>query len=86
VNLASRLEGVSGRGRIIVSEQTYQAVKASEPELAATFVEQAPVQVKGISGYVRNYEVPWKQTEAATTPKASAVSTISTTPADAAKA
>ena len=61
VNLASRLEGVSGRGRIIVSDQTYDQVNAVDPELAATFIEQTPVQVKGISRLVRNFEVPWKE-------------------------
>lgn len=65
VNLASRLEGVSGRGRIIISEQTYAQVKKVDPELAATFVEQSPVKVKGISNEVRNYEVPWKIAEGA---------------------
>lgn len=65
VNLASRLEGVSGRGRIIISEQTYAQVKKVDPELAATFVEQAAVKVKGISNAVRNFEVPWKIAEGA---------------------
>jgi class 3 adenylate cyclase/CHASE2 domain-containing sensor protein len=63
VNLASRLEGVSGRGRIIVSHQTYEQVKAADPALAATFIEQPPVTVKGISSAVRNYEVPWKEAQ-----------------------
>ena len=61
VNLASRLEGVSGRGRIIVSHRTYEQVKAVDPQLAATFVEQPAVTVKGISTAVRIYEVPWKE-------------------------
>jgi class 3 adenylate cyclase/CHASE2 domain-containing sensor protein len=65
VNLASRLEGVSGRGRIIVSQRTYEQVKAADPELAATFIEQPAVTVKGISTAVRIYEVPWKQSEPA---------------------
>jgi adenylate cyclase len=72
VNLASRLEGVSGRGRIIVSQITYEDVKKFDAELAATFVELEPVKVKGIRDAVRIYEVPWKETEAA--PAAVAVS------------
>jgi hypothetical protein len=36
-------------------------VKISDPELAATFVEQPSVTVKGISTAVRIYEVPWKE-------------------------
>ena len=65
VNLASRLEGVSGRGRIIVSQITYEDVKKFDAELAATFVELEPVKVKGIREAVRIYEVPWKETETA---------------------
>jgi class 3 adenylate cyclase/CHASE2 domain-containing sensor protein len=68
VNLASRLEGVSGRGRIIVSQRTYDQVKAADPELAATFIEQAAVTVKGISTAVRIYEVPWKEMTRASGP------------------
>jgi len=67
VNLASRLEGVSGRGRIIVSQRTYEQVKEADPELAGTFVEQPPVTVKGISSAERIYEVPWKQIGTETT-------------------
>jgi adenylate cyclase len=63
VNLASRLEGVSGRGRIIVSQRTYEHVKRFDETLAATFVELPPVTVKGISAPVRIYEVPWKLPE-----------------------
>ena len=68
VNLASRLEGVSGRGRIIVSQITYEDVKKFDAELAATFVELEPVKVKGIREAVRIYEVPWKETESAAAP------------------
>jgi adenylate cyclase len=68
VNLASRLEGVSGRGRIIVSEGTYEDVKKFEPELAATFVELDPVKVKGIRDAVRIFEVPWKEAAPGTVP------------------
>jgi adenylate cyclase len=60
VNLASRLEGVSGRGRIIIGESTYLDLKKYEPQLAAIAVELAPVQVKGIKQAVKIYEVPWK--------------------------
>lgn len=60
INLASRLEGVSGRGRIIVGESTCQHVKRDDPQLAATFVELDPVMVKGISQPVKIFEVPWK--------------------------
>jgi class 3 adenylate cyclase len=60
VNLASRLEGVSGRGRIIISEATFSELQRDDPVLAATCVEQPAATVKGFRKPVRIYEVPWK--------------------------
>ena len=60
VNLASRLEGVSGSGRIIISDLTYFQLLRHAPELAATCMELFPVTVKGIRDAVRIYEVPWR--------------------------
>ncbi len=60
VNLASRLEGVSGSGRIIISDTTYQQLLRHDPKLASTCVELFPVTVKGIRAAVRIYEVPWR--------------------------
>lgn len=65
VNVAARLEGVSGRGRIIVSYATYEEVKRFDPALAATFVELQATTVKGIRDAIRIFEVPWKQAAAA---------------------
>lgn len=59
VNLASRLESVSGHGRIIISEATYQHLRRDDPELAATCRELAPERVKGFRAPVKIYEVPW---------------------------
>ena len=64
VNLASRLEGLSGRGRIYISESTYQCLVRTEPELAKTCVAQALQKVKGIHTALLVYEVPWMDTEA----------------------
>jgi class 3 adenylate cyclase/CHASE2 domain-containing sensor protein len=61
VNLASRLEGVSGSGRIIISDLTYFQLLRHAPELAATCVELFPVTVKGLKDAVRIYEVPWQE-------------------------
>lgn len=61
VNLASRLEHVSGRGRIVIGENTYDEIMKYEPEYAATFEELEPVIVKGIANAVRNFVVPWKE-------------------------
>lgn len=60
VNLASRLEGVSGRGRIIIGEATHRELCRDDPALAAQCAELAPVTVKGITQPVRIFEVPWK--------------------------
>ena len=63
VNLASRLEGVSGRSRIIISENTFRDLKRDDPKLAATCVELEAVKVKGIADAVKIYEVPWKRVD-----------------------
>jgi len=60
VNLASRLEGVSGSGRIIISDTTYNHLLRHAPVVAAKCTELFPVQVKGIKNAVRIYEVAWK--------------------------
>ncbi len=61
VNLASRLETVSGRGRIIISESTLAEIIQDDPALALACVELPAVNVKGIRTAVRIYEVPWRE-------------------------
>ncbi|MBC8001197.1 MAG: CHASE2 domain-containing protein [Opitutaceae bacterium] len=60
INLASRLEGLSGRGRIIIGETTYRELQRLDPDVARTCVELAPTMLKGFKQAVRNFEVPWK--------------------------
>ena len=60
VNLASRLEAVSGRSRIIISAATYSHLLRADPELAATCIGLPPVKVKGIVAEVKIYEVLWR--------------------------
>ncbi|MGD0251208.1 MAG: adenylate/guanylate cyclase domain-containing protein [Verrucomicrobiota bacterium] len=60
VNLAARLENVSGSGRIIISDTTYNHLLRGDPALAGTCIEMFPVTVKGIRNAVRIYEVPWQ--------------------------
>ncbi len=60
VNLASRLEGVSGSGRIIISETTYNHLLRHAPEIAATCKELPPEKVKGFRAAMRIFEVPWQ--------------------------
>ena len=60
VNLAARLENVSGSGRIIISDTTYNHLLRGDPALAGTCIEMFPVTVKGIRSAVRIYEVPWQ--------------------------
>ena len=62
VNLASRLEGLSGRGRILIGEATYRALIEGDPVLAASCAELAPTTVKGFRAPVKIYEVAWKAT------------------------
>lgn len=60
VNLASRLEGVSGRGRIIISQATFQDLQRDDPQMASKVVELEAVKPKGFREPVRIFEVPWK--------------------------
>lgn len=60
VNLASRLETVSGRGRIIISAATLAHLRKHDPALADSCVRLPAVEVKGIRGPVEIYEVPWR--------------------------
>ena len=60
VNLAARLENVSGSGRIIISDTTYNHLLRDDPALAGMCVEMFPVTVKGIRNAVRIYEVSWQ--------------------------
>ncbi len=61
VNLASRLEGVSGHGRIVIGENTYRSLQRDNPALAATCLELPPVKIKGFQHEVKAYEVLWKK-------------------------
>jgi class 3 adenylate cyclase/CHASE2 domain-containing sensor protein len=60
VNLASRLEALSGRSRIVISETTYKQLLRDDPELAALCIALPPAKVKGIVAEIKTYEVPWR--------------------------
>jgi class 3 adenylate cyclase len=60
VNLASRLEGVSGHGRIIIGEATFRALQRDDPQLAGICLEWGLRKVKGFRDLVRIYEVRWQ--------------------------
>ena len=61
VNLASRLESLSGRGRILISDHTYKCLLRDDKELAATCVALPELQkLKGFGAAVKVYEVPWR--------------------------
>lgn len=72
VNLASRLETISGRGRIIIGEATYQELLRDDPALAATCIEQEATTPKGFQKPVRNFEVPWQTIASSTEPSQTA--------------
>jgi adenylate cyclase len=61
VNLASRLESVSGRGRIIISEATLAEMIQDDPTLALSCKELPPEKVKGFRLPIKIYEVPWRE-------------------------
>jgi class 3 adenylate cyclase len=61
VNLASRLEALSGRDRILISAATYAEIQRDDPTLAARCVKQAAVLVKGFQQSLELYEVPWRE-------------------------
>ena len=60
VNLASRLENASGRGRIFIGQTTYDHLLRDDPALAATCVELPPQDLKGFRSAVKVYEVSWR--------------------------
>ncbi len=64
VNLASRLEALSGRARIVISVPTYQHLQKEDPELAALCTELPPAKVKGIAAEIKTYEVSWRPANA----------------------
>ena len=61
VNLASRLESLSGRGRILISETTHNHLLRDDPTLAATCVALPDLQkLKGFGAAEKVFEVPWR--------------------------
>ena len=69
VNLASRIEGLSGNGRIFISERTYEELLRDDPALAKSCVLQPPQKVKGFGATVKVYEIPWRPAAAALPPR-----------------
>jgi class 3 adenylate cyclase len=59
VNLAARLESLSGHSRILIGEATYLELLQDDPVLAAACTELPPVTVKGFRAPVKAFEVPW---------------------------
>ncbi|MGO8765898.1 MAG: CHASE2 domain-containing protein [Limisphaerales bacterium] len=64
VNLASRLEAVSGRARILISETTYQHLLRDDAELAARCAVLPPMKIKGFAAEIKLYEVSWRPANA----------------------
>jgi class 3 adenylate cyclase len=77
VNLASRLEGLSGSGRIFISEATYKHLLRDDPTLAATCILQPPQKVKGFAAMINVYEVPWRLSTDATVPSDTTSTSVS---------
>jgi len=49
VNLASRLENASGRGRIFIGQTTYEQLRRDDPALAAMCVELPPRDLRAFA-------------------------------------
>ncbi|HRJ10353.1 MAG TPA: adenylate/guanylate cyclase domain-containing protein [Prosthecobacter sp.] len=62
VNLAARLESLSGSSRILISQATLDAVSADDPALAASARGIGAHPMKGIQQPVPVYEVSWEET------------------------
>ena len=60
VNVASRLEQIAGRGRILVTEAVRRALQCDDPALAAACVELPPVMLKGLHAPVKHFEVKFQ--------------------------
>ena len=60
VNLASRLEGISGSGRIFITQSTFEHLRRDDPALAAGCIALPPATIKGFRIAVQVYEVPWR--------------------------
>jgi len=62
VNVAARLEKLSGSNRIFIGETTFLDLKKQDPALAATCIELPPREgrLRGIHEAIKIYEVPWK--------------------------
>jgi len=82
VNLASRLEGHSGRGRIIISESTYLGLRKQAPTLASTCIPLPRPTLKGFGTAVTIYEVPWKPNATAPVELLSSTTLLTTIPKD----
>ncbi len=61
VNLAARLESLSGISRILISQNTLDAAVATDPELASIARSIGKHPVKGIQEPVQVYEVLWAE-------------------------
>jgi class 3 adenylate cyclase/CHASE2 domain-containing sensor protein len=83
VNLASRLESYSGRGRIIISEATLAEIIQDDPSLALSCVELPAVHLKGFRTAIPVYEVPWREAGDAAPTAGEPKPATTTTPAEA---
>ncbi len=60
VNLASRLESLAGRDRILIGEGTYLDIGRDEPLLASLCRELDPALIRGFRTPVKIFEVNWQ--------------------------
>lgn len=59
INLAARLESISGRGRVRIGETTKNMLIEAKPEFKEWLIEHPPTALKGFSKPIPTFEVCW---------------------------
>jgi class 3 adenylate cyclase len=61
VNVAARLESLSGSSRILITEHTLAEIQKSDPALATLAIPIGPHSVKGISQPIDVFSINWQE-------------------------
>lgn len=61
VNVAARLESLSGSSRILITENTLAEIRKSDPALATLAIPIGPHSVKGISQPIEVFSINWQE-------------------------
>ncbi len=61
VNIASRLEKLTGADLIFITEATRQELARHDPDLARACLRRGPMMLEGVQEPVEVFEVPWQE-------------------------